>query len=502
MSDKAELLSISEVSKHYTGVAALTDATLTINEGEVRALLGRNGAGKSTLIRILSGVERADSGRITIDGSELQPGSVRAASHLGVETVYQELSLVPELTVAENLFIGSWPTRGLGSVDHDLMRRETVAVLDRLGIDIDPDARVSGLSLAAQQLVEICRAVRRNPRVLILDEPTSALAAAEVSVVLDAVQKISDTGVAVVYVSHRLDEIRRIAHSATVMRDGHVIDTVEMAGTKTSTLVTMMVGAEFRAAERPSLRVVDRTSPPVLSVKGLTVPPKIEAVDFDLFRGEVLGIAGLMGAGKTELLRAVAGFDKRTHGSVSLDGNEVPASRPRTMKKLGVGITPEDRKNDAIVPMMGVDENIVLSDFGKVRSGITLLPDRIRDRAVPIIDRLSIATATPKTPIVNLSGGNQQKAVVGRWLHADARVLLLDEPTRGVDVEAKAGIYQLARELADDGKSVIFVSGELEELPLVCDRVICLHGGRVSAEFTGEEITVDAILSAAMAAEA
>ncbi|MGJ9422201.1 sugar ABC transporter ATP-binding protein [Aeromicrobium sp. CF3.5] len=499
MTTSQSLLHVDGVTKHYTGVKALTDATLRIDAGEIRALLGRNGAGKSTLIRILSGVETADAGTVLIDGRELGDGGVRVSTAMGIETVHQELSLVPQMTVAENLFVGSWPTSG-GRIDHARMRAEAAAVMDRLGLDISPDETVERLSLASQQLVEICRAVRRNPRLLILDEPTSALAAAEVAIVLDAVRRISQSGVAVVYVSHRLDEIRQVASSATVLRDGVVVDTVDVAETGTDALVSMMLGSVYSAQERPAERAVDRTGQPVLSVRQLAVHPKIEDVSFDLHPGEVLGIAGLMGSGRTEILRAIAGFMPATGGSVVVDGRDLGRPTPAAMKRLGVGLTPEDRKHDAIVPLLGVDENLVLADYDRVRSGRILSRQRMTDVASVLIDRLGISTASPSTPIVNLSGGNQQKAVIGRWLHADARILLLDEPTRGVDVEAKASIYALARELADAGRSIIFVSGELEELPLVCDRVICIQGGRVAAELTGADVTVDAVLSSAMAA--
>ena len=493
------LLRVEGVTKTYVGVAALVDATLQIATGEVRALLGRNGAGKSTLIRVLSGVEEPDSGTVLIDGEHLEHGSVRRSTELGVQTVHQELSLVPEMTVAENLFLGSWPRSG-GRVDYAAMRAEAHAVIDRLGLDIDPDATVSSLSLAAQQLVEICRAVRREPRVLILDEPTSALAAAEVAIVLDAVNRIAESGVAVIYVSHRLDEIRRVASSATVLRDGRIVDTVDVAETTTDQMVTLMVGPGHQADERPALRAVDRDVEPLLSVRGLAVPPKVVDVSLDLFAGEVLGIAGLMGAGRTEILRAVAGFEGVANGEIILHGRPAPTGSPAMMKRHGVGLTPEDRKRDAIVPMLGVDENMIMSDFARVSTRTSISPGRVRSAATALIDRLGITTAAPSTPIVNLSGGNQQKAVIARWLHADASILLLDEPTRGVDVAAKAGIYRLVRELADAGKAVVFVSGELEELPLVCDRVITVSGGRVTAEFIGDDVTVDAVLAAAMAA--
>ncbi|MFV2177919.1 sugar ABC transporter ATP-binding protein [Actinomadura sp. LOL_011] len=494
------LLRVTDVTKHYPGVRALTGANLEIEPGEVRALLGRNGAGKSTLIKVLSGVERADAGTVDIGGVPLGDGGVRRAGELGVRTVHQELSLVPGMAAAENLFLGAWPRTGAGRVDHAAMRAAAREVFERLGLRISPDARVGALPLAEQQLVEICRAVRRDPALLILDEPTSALAAAEVEIVLEAVRRIAADGVAVVYVSHRLDEIRRIARTATIMRNGEVVGTVDMAETSTEDAVAMMLGSTYEAAVRPKPREVRRDGVPLLSVSGLRVPPKVTEVSFDLYPGEILGLAGLMGSGRTEILRAIAGFDPAAGGTVRVDGRAVPRVTAAGMKRRGVGLTPEDRKGEAIVPLLGVGENMVMSDFRAVSSGTSVVPAKVDRAARGLIERLSIRTASGRSPIATLSGGNQQKAVIGRWLHAGSRILLLDEPTRGVDVEAKEGIYRLVRELAGQGAAVLFVSGELEELPLVCDRVIALRGGTVAAEFEGDDVTVDAVLSAAMAA--
>ncbi|OLT12328.1 heme ABC transporter ATP-binding protein [Actinomadura sp. CNU-125] len=494
------LLRVADVTRHYPGVRALTGADLEIEPGEVRALLGRNGAGKSTLIKVLSGVERADAGTVEIGGVALGDGGVRRAGDLGVRTVHQELSLVPGMTAAENLFLGAWPMAGPGRVDHAAMRAAAREVFERLGLRISPDARVGALPLAEQQLVEICRAVRRDPKLLILDEPTSALAAAEVEIVLEAVRRIAADGVAVIYVSHRLDEIRRIARTATIMRNGEIVGTVDMAETSTEDAVAMMLGSAYEAAVRPPAREVRRDGVPLLSVSGLRVPPKVTEVSFDLYPGEILGLAGLMGSGRTEILRAIAGFDAAAAGTVRVEGRDVPRVTAAGMKRRGVGLTPEDRKGEAIVPLLGVGENMVMSDFRAVSSGTSVVPAKVDRAARGLIERLSIRTASGRAPIATLSGGNQQKAVIGRWLHAGSRILLLDEPTRGVDVEAKEGIYRLVRELADQGAAVLFVSGELEELPLVCDRVIALRGGTIAAEFTGEDVTVDAVLSAAMAA--
>lgn len=499
MNDNTAVISIQRLTKHYAGVKALTDGVMEIARGEVRALLGRNGAGKSTMIRLISGVEDADAGVIDIDGKILT-GGVRHSSELGVETVHQELSLVPQMTVAENLFLGVWP-RAQGRIDYAWMKRETAAVFERLNLDIDPNTLVEDLSIAEQQLVEISRAVRRKPKVLILDEPTSALAAAEVTTVLEAVRSIAAGGVAVIYVSHRLDEIRRVATSATVLRDGRVVETVQLEQVTTQHVVDLMLGDATGEQERPELMEIDRSGEPIISIESLSAGPKVDDVSLNLYPGEVLGLAGLMGSGRSETLRAIAGFDPIERGTVRFDGVDRGPVSASKMKKLGLGMTPEDRKGSAIVPLLGVDENLVLADYSKVSRGLQIGWARLRERANELISRLSVATASPETPIVNLSGGNQQKVVIGRWLHAESRVLLLDEPTRGVDVRAKGEIYSLIRNLAERGTAIVFVSGELEELPLVCDRVAVMRHGRIAEEICGEDISTQAVVTAAMGTE-
>jgi simple sugar transport system ATP-binding protein len=485
-------------SKSYPGVRALDRADFEIRAGEVRALLGRNGAGKSTLIRLLSGVEAPDEGEIEIGGRPLGPaGGIRRAAELGVGTVYQELSLVPELSAAENLYLGAWPTTS-GRIDYGRIRAGAEEVFAELGVAISPDTRVGELPLAQRQLVEIARAFRARPRLLILDEPTSALAAGEAETVLEAVGRVSARGVGVVYVSHRLDEIRRVADTVTVMRDGAVVETTPVRGATTRHIVSLMLGHGGGEEAVPRRRAPSSRAP-LLSVRDLAVPPKVDGVSFDLRPGEVLGLGGLMGSGRTEILRALAGFTP-SRGTIEVDGSPVARPTSRTMKRLGVGITPEDRKGEGVVPLLGVSENMVMTWFGGASRAGAVLPSRVSGIGRDLIDRLSIKAAATDTPIVNLSGGNQQKAVIGRWLHAGSRILLLDEPTRGVDVEAKAQIYAIVRDLAERGAAVLFVSSELEELPLVCDRVLALRGGRLQGEFTGDDITLDNIMAAAMAA--
>ena len=491
-------------SKRYPGVIALSDADFELRAGEVRALLGKNGAGKSTMIRLLTGAETPDTGLVTIGDTPLRDaGSGRAAEAfgLGVRVVYQELSLVMDLSIAENLFLGRWPRQG-GVIRHKVMYAEAQAALARLGVTLSPALPVSALSPAERQLVEIARVLIGSPKLVILDEPTSSLAEAEANKVLAAVRRIAAEGIAVIYVSHRMNEIRQIADSVTVMRDGRIIETVPASGADTREIVRLMLGAhmEEQARIQPG-----HPGAVVLEVQNIALAPKLADISFTLRAGEVLGIAGLLGSGRTELLQAIMGIARPQSGEIRVDGQPVTGASYRAMLRRGFGFTPESRKEAGIVPMLGGDENTVVTDFaavslrGRLLSRILSAP-RIAAATRRVIDRLQIKTARTDTPIGTLSGGNQQKVVIGRWVHAGSRVLLLDEPTRGVDVEAKAQIYRIIRELAAENCAVIFVSSEVEELPLVCDRVLVLRDRRIAEEMTAPNIDQDRLLAACLTA--
>ncbi len=483
------------VTRRYPGVVALDNVDFEVRAGEVRALLGQNGAGKSTLIRLLSGVDVPSSGTILINGTDLGTDGVRGATERGVATCYQELSLVADMTVAENFFLGRWPRGPLG-IDSAAMVREARETLALVGSTIDPTRDAGSLTLAQQQIVEIARALRDNPRLLILDEPTSALASAEVALVLETVRRVAASGVAVIYVSHRMDEIRQIADTATVMRNGRVIDTVPIGAADTASIIRLMIGSE---AEETAVRGAPTNLGPVLlETRELSVPPKVVSASFQVRAGEVVGIAGLLGSGRTELLRAIAGFDAAENGVVLINGREITPVTPGRMRRDGVALTPEDRKREGALLNLGVDENIVMSDYRTVSRAGVLSTGLIRDAARTLATRLSIKAHDLSQPISTLSGGNQQKAVIARWLHADAQILLLDEPTRGVDVEAKAQIYEIMRSVANEGKAVVFVSSELEELPLACDRVVVLRDGTIQREFVAPDITLTDLLEASM----
>jgi ABC-type sugar transport system ATPase subunit len=484
------------VSKSYGTVHALHAVDFAVRRGEVRALLGKNGAGKSTLIRLLAGVETPDTGTVGVAGRRMERASVSEAHRLGVRTVYQELSLIPQMSVAENMCMGEWPRRG-GRIDRRAMNEQAAAALDRLGVAVDPRSWVGDISIADQQMVEIARSIHGDPQLLILDEPTSSLAAAEVDRVIEAVGTIRDAGVAVIFVSHRAAEIRRVADSATVMRNGTVVDTFAIEDRSTREMVDLMLGEAAEETERVSAPLA--AGPTVVRVRDLVVEPKLHGVDLDIRQGEVLGIAGVLGSGRTELLQVIAGMREPDAGTVHIKETAMRGRSMRDAQLLGVGLTPENRKSDGIIPELGLDENLVLSDFGSVSSAGVLSRTRVQRAARAAMDSMSIHSAGPTTPISELSGGNQQKVVIGRWLHAGSDILLLDEPTRGVDVMAKAQIYELLRGLATDGKAVVFVSSEMEELNLVCDRVVVINGGRITAELTAPDIETDHLLLAAMA---
>ncbi|EIV3170781.1 sugar ABC transporter ATP-binding protein [Escherichia coli] len=452
-------------NKRYPGVVALDNVNFTLNKGEVRALLGKNGAGKSTLIRMLTGSERPDSGDIWIGETRLEGDEAtltRRAAELGVRAVYQELSLVEGLTVAENLCLGQWPRRN-GMIDYLQMAQDAQRCLQALGVDVSPEQLVSTLSPAQKQLV------------------------------ISAVKKMSALGVAVIYVSHRMEEIRRIASCATVMRDGQVAGDVMLENTSTHHIVSLMLGRDHvDIAPVAPQEIVDQA---VLEVRALRHKPKLEDISFTLRRGEVLGIAGLLGAGRSELLKAIVGLEEYEQGEIVINGEKITRPDYGDMLKRGIGYTPENRKEAGIIPWLGVDENTVLTNRQKISANGVLQWSTIRRLTEEVMQRMTVKAASSETPIGTLSGGNQQKVVIGRWVYAASQILLLDEPTRGVDIEAKQQIYRIVRELAAEGKSVVFISSEVEELPLVCDRILLLQHGTFSQEFHSP-VNVDELMSA------
>ena len=373
------------------------------------------------------------------------------------------------------------------------MARQATEALASLGVDVPPDALVDTLSPAQKQLVEIARVMKGQPQVVILDEPTSSLANAEVELVINAVKKMSALGVAVIYVSHRMEEIRRIASCATIMRDGQVAGDVTLERTTTQEIVSLMLGREH--IDLPRVKSEIALTTPVLQVARLRHPPKLQQINFTLHRGEVLGIAGLLGSGRSELLKAIIGLETFAEGEITLNGVRISRPRYTSMLKSGVGYTPENRKEAGIIPLLGVDENTVMTNRHKVSRRGVLNWQRIQQLTAAVMNRMTVKAANTETAIGTLSGGNQQKVVIGRWVYAESDILLLDEPTRGVDIEAKQQIYRIVRELAAEGKSVVFISTEIEELPLVCDRILLLQNGEFTRELLAP-VNVDELMSA------
>ena len=492
----AHAFSLQNIHKFYPGVTALEKVDFSIEPGEVRALLGKNGAGKSTLIRIACGLEKPDKGTIHLQGQPVVFKNPHDARERGIEIVSQELNVIPYLSVAENIALGKWPKQS-GRIDRSEMRRLANETLKLLDVEIDPDTLVNDLTPAQQQLIEIAKALSRKPALLLLDEPTSSLALPEVSALLKTVKQIAKQGVGVIYVSHRLAEIDEVANSVTILRNGNLVITAPLSDLTENDIVRHMVGdaVEFK----PVAPVDFKTNPVVLKVENLTIPKLVENISFDLHAGEVLGLAGLLGTGRSDILRTIAGFNNLGQNHITLISNDDKEYRPNIQHMInnGVALSPEDRRDEGLFPHQGVNENIVMSRWKKLRRNGKISWSSVRDITVDLIKRLSIKTPGADTPIMNLSGGNQQKVLIGRWLDIADHVLLLDEPTRGVDVEAKSQIYEIIRVAAERGVGVIVVTSELEELLWCCQSIIFLHGGKASKKYLGSELNLETLNSLA-----
>lgn len=489
----APVLSLEGVSKRFGPVTVVDGVTVHLHPGKVTALLGENGAGKSTLIKMMAGVHQPDGGRILIDGRETTIPNAKAAAAHGIATIHQELNLAPNLSVAENIVLGNMPNR-LGLTDQRAMRRVASSALARIGLDIDLDRRVGTLGVARQQLVEIAKALATQARILILDEPTATLTDREISALFDVVEELRRKGVAMAFISHHLDEIAAIGDTVTVIRDGRHIDTVP-ASTPEPELIRMMVGRDID--EQFPRRTSDRGEV-VLRVEDLTSEGRFADISFEVRAGEVVGIAGLVGAGRTEVLRAIAGADPYDSGSVEVNGRRLPPASVTGAIRRGVGMVPEDRKAQGLVLGASVEDNLGLATLHSTgRWGLADLSGQ-RQRAQGVVDRLRIRLAGLGQPVGDLSGGNQQKVVFGRWVEARSHILLLDEPTRGVDVGAKVEIYELINSVTAAGDAVLMVSSELPEIMGMSDRVLVMSRGRVAGELDAGDATQDAIMTLAV----
>jgi ribose transport system ATP-binding protein len=492
------ILALEQLCKQYPGVIALDHVDFTMEKGEVRALLGKNGAGKSTLVKILSGAVHPDSGTIRIDGQPVTISSTSDAFHQGICTVYQELSLVPGLTVAENILLGRWPKQrilGLSVINRRAIRPIAKAALDQLEVSLNLDEQVSRLSVAQQQLIEIAKAISFNPRVLVLDEPTSALASNEVDVLHKVVRRLAEQGHAIIYVTHRLQEIPHVADSVTVLRDGQHTGTITAAQATPAVIANMMIGADWQRTEWGESGQPGEVK---LEVRNLNRQGLLHDVSFELRGGEVLGIAGLLGSGRTELVRAIFGLDKLDSGQVYVKGKRVREPTPLSMKAHGVGLTPEDRKRQGLVLLFTVQDNLTLASLNRFSIQGILQRARGAVLAKEMVKSLDIKTPGLGVATNTLSGGNQQKVVVGNWLNTLPEILLMDEPTRGIDIQAKEQIFHLVRDLAAQGIAVLFISSEIEEVLDVADRILVMNQGRITGEVRPEEIDLEELLAKVM----
>ena len=471
------LLELQGARKAYPGVRALQGVDLGVERGEVHALLGENGAGKSTLMKVVAGSVTPDAGRMTVDGDPVPLGSLAGAKASGVALVYQDLSLVPQLTVGENVLLGRWPTTRWGTVAWEELHATARRHLGRIGLNVDPRRRVDELGMAERQLVEIAKALSGDVRVLLLDEPTSALSDPEARRLFGIVRDLTSSGVAVVYVSHQLPEVLEIADRISVLRDGQLVGTVRASDVDEARLARMMVGRAVGGGAAAPAPVAGNGAPLAIRASGLARPPRLKPVDLELRAGEVVAVFGLVGSGRTRLARTLFGLEPATAGILEVAGRPVRIASPADAIALGIGYLGEDRAA-GIVPRMTLAENITLASLPRMGRGWLLAGGQERQLARRFADELDIRASLDR-PAETLSGGNQQKLVLARWLCSSARVLVLDDPTRGIDVGAKEEVFRLVRRLASDGAAILYLTSETREARTLADRVLIMAGGRI-----------------------
>ncbi|MBN2469240.1 MAG: sugar ABC transporter ATP-binding protein [Anaerolineae bacterium] len=494
----ALLLEAKGITKQFPGTLALDDMQLELQAGEIHAVIGENGAGKSTLMKILSGVYTADAGQILMDDQPVAPRSPQDAIALGIAIVHQELSVIPALTVGENIYPGRLPTNRLGMVKYGELFENARRDLTRLNVAVDPRAEVSTLSVANQQLVEIAKALSMDCRVLILDEPTSALTEQEANILFDLLRRLAAEGVGILYISHKLSEIFSLSDRITVMRDGRYIGTRETSATTVDEVIRMMVGRELTDMY-PDKGTEQGHA--LLEVRDLRLPGQDSPTSFKLYQGEILGFAGLIGSGRSELMRAIFGADNKVSGEILLEGRAVTINSPQDAIALHLAYLPEDRKAAGLFLDMAIKANIEVSALSDVTANGFVVPGRETVLAREYIQQLNISTYGPEQEVRRLSGGNQQKTLVAKWLAIKPRILIVDEPTRGIDVGAKREIHHLLRQLAREGVGVIMVSSELPEILGMSDRILVMHEGAIAGELAASEATEERIMTYASGQE-
>jgi rhamnose transport system ATP-binding protein len=494
MSESPPILALSEVSKSFGAVRALQGVSLELWGGEVHALAGENGAGKSTLVKVLAGVHRPDEGRVLLDGRPVVFGGPGDAQRAGVAVIYQEPTLFPDLSVAENIFMGRQPRAGFGRIDRRRLRAETAELFGRLGVALDPGRPARGLSIADQQIVEIAKAISREARVLVMDEPTAALSGNEVARLFAVCRTLQDQGCALLFISHRLEEIFEICRRVTTLRDGRYVSTEMVDGLTPDDLVQRMVGREL-----DTLYPKQDTTPgePVLEVSRLTREGVFTDVSFEVRAGEIVALAGLVGAGRSEVARAIFGIDRYDAGTVTVGGRRLPGGSPTAAMSAGIALVPEDRRQQGLVMDGSIERNIGLTTLRSLRRGPVISRKLERDRAADWAIRLQLKYARLSDAVGVLSGGNQQKVVLAKWLSTGPSVLIIDEPTRGIDVGTKAEVHRLLSQLAGQGLAVLMISSDLPEVLGMADRVLVMHEGRLAAEIARGEASEESVMAAA-----
>lgn len=492
------LLELRHVSKAFPGVQALNDVQFEMRAGEVHALLGENGAGKSTTIKIISGVYRPDTGELRFEGKPLQLSNPREAQALGIATIYQELSLYPELSVAENIFMGHAPRNRFGALDWGAMRRQAKAILESLNIyDMDVNRKVGTMTVGNRQRVEIAKALSLNARILIMDEPTAALSEADVLQLFELVRLLRERGVGIIYISHRMEEVFLLADRVTVLRDGQYVATKNVAETNADELISMMVG---RTIDNLFPKLETTIGAPVLEVENVVRKPLTKGVSLTVRAGEIVGLAGLVGSGRSELAQVIFGMTPAESGTIKINGKAVPIKSPGQAMKLGIAYVPEDRGTQGLVRQMRIRENVSLAVLRGMVKGPFIDRGEERSLARKTIDQLRIRAYSSEQTVNKLSGGNQQKIVVGKWLASQPKLLIMDEPTRGVDVGAKAEIHRLLSELAQQGLAILMISSELPEVLGMSDRVLVMREGRIVAEYSRADANQEVIAASMMQA--
>ena len=494
--DTAAWLQVRDLSKHFGGARALSDVNIDIYKGEVHGLVGANGAGKSTLIRALAGVVTPDSGTVTIDGVETRIARPSDAEHAGLAFIHQELNLVPHFNAVQNILLGAPKSKRLGLIDWKKSRRVAYEAAERIGVQFSLEQRVDELSVAERWLVMISRALAREATMIAMDEPTASLSSNESEQLFTVIRDLAADGVGILYVSHRLDEVLTLSDRITVFRDGRVTETAMRGDLDKRGLIRAIVGREVAAAKRPEHTVVDRVNP-IFEAKNVARGKMVKDVSFQLYRGEILGLGGLVGAGRSEVARLAFGADKLEAGSFEMNGKPIAPNSVPTAVHNGIGLVPEERRSEGLMLEKSVAYNMNIAVLQSLRSvpGLPFISSpKAKARAQRLINQLSIKTPGPNERIGGLSGGNQQKALIARWLTPQVKVLFLDEPSRGVDIGARQEIHAAIRQLADDGVGTIVISSDVEELAVLCDRIVVLCEGEVTGEIVGDDITEQKII--------